>query len=172
MSDTFTTTPPPFTTTTSTYTLDDNGEVVNWPAAHYVYVEQSGSISTTARSCWTTLNANLPAIQNNNTVVKHAALYCCTTEPNVYRAGVFTAEQPVQLPAAVQSTQYGGGQYVRYVVRGSLIHLPEASGRVYASVVQRGLAWKKDEMSVEWYLKDPAVTPADEMVTEILVPIA
>ena len=36
----------------------------------------------------------------------------------------------------------------------------------------RGLAWKKDEMSVEHYVKDPSVTPANELVTEILVPVA
>jgi len=169
--------PPSATSTTdpSTYSLDDSAEVVTRPPAHYIYVEQRGPCSSVARPCWIALCDHLAAIRSHNTITQHATLYCVATDPqrSVYRAGVFVAAEPTAaLPAGLQSTLYGGGKYARYMVTGSLTHLPEASGRVYASVEEKGLAWRREEFSVESCLNNPSTTPADELQTEILVPIA
>ena len=92
----------------------------------------------------------------------------------LFRAGVLVEGEPKEgeVPAGLESGMYGGGRYARFVMVGSYMHLGEASGRVYRLVGERGLAWQRDEMSVEHYLKDPSVTPANELVTEILVPVA
>ncbi|MEO6828633.1 MAG: GyrI-like domain-containing protein, partial [Acidobacteriaceae bacterium] len=57
----------------------------------------------------------------------------------------------------------------RFVLTGSYAHLPEASGRAFQIAAEKKIQFR-DDYCIENYVKDPKVTPAQELITEILFP--
>jgi effector-binding domain-containing protein len=56
------------------------------------------------------------------------------------------------------------------VLTGPYTDLPQASGRAWAIAGER--IQVRDDFAVENYVNDPRVIPADQLVTEILIPTA
>ncbi len=147
--------------------LTQEPEIVTWPATHYVFVERVGPIMTNAPQAWQDLHKQAAAISAHNRIVGAMSLY--KIGPKIYRAGFLLAAPAVELPDGVQSIEFGGGKYSRFVLTGSYANLPEATGRAWSMAAEKKIQ-VRDDFAIENYANDPKMTPVDELITEILVP--
>ncbi len=148
--------------------LTEREEIVNWPATHYVFIECAGPFAQTAQAAWQSLHAQAAALAAHNTITGAMALYKAAAQ--IYRAGFMLASPPVELPAGLAYERVQGGRYRRFVLTGPYTDLPEASGRVWQIAAQEHFKLR-DDFAIEHYMNDPNVTPIEDLVTEILVPV-
>jgi predicted transcriptional regulator YdeE len=149
--------------------LTENPEIHHWPETHYVYVERIGAFMTAAPEAWQTAHSQLPSISELNKITGYMSLY--KMGPKIYRAGFALEAPPKELPEGLSYAKFAGGKYSRFVMTGPYSNLPEASGRVWKIVSEKNIPLR-DDFAIEHYVNDPNITPADRLVTEILVPTA
>ncbi len=109
----------------------------------------------------------VPALSENNKITGYMALY--KGAPKIYRAGFSIAGPPANLPDGLKYEKVKGGKYVRFELTGPYDQLPQASGRAWAIVAERKIELR-DDFAIENYVNDPRVTPAEQLVTHIMVP--
>jgi DNA gyrase inhibitor GyrI len=143
-------------------------EVVVWPKTHFVYVERVGPFRENAPQAWQSLHQLVAGIAEHNQITGFMSLY--KVGPKVYRAGVSVAVGPEMLPQGVAYQEFNGGRYNRFVLTGPYSDLPEANGRVFGLVAEKGVVLR-DDYCIENYLNDPRTTPEDQLVTHILLPV-
>jgi len=149
--------------------LTEEPEIVNWPETHYVFVEKIGPFMKTAPQAWGEVHSNVPAIAEKNQITKYFSLY--KMRPDIYRAGVAISAPPAELPEGLQYEKLSGGKYSRFVLTGPFSDLPQASGRAWQLAGEKNIPLR-DDFAIEYYVKDPSVTPEAELVTEILIATA
>jgi DNA gyrase inhibitor GyrI len=149
--------------------LTETPEIVQWPETHYVFIERVGPFMKTAFQAWQDVRALKYLISENNQITGVMSLY--RMSPDTYRAGFILAAAPKSLPSELTYEKFPGGKYSRFVLTGSYSNLPQASGRVWEIVSRTGLEMRPD-FAIENYLNDPAATPEDQLITQILVPTA
>jgi len=148
--------------------LTQEPEIVNFPATHYVFVEKVGPFMQTAGQAWQTAHSFVPDLSKNNKITGYMSLY--KTGPKVYRAGFALAGPPVDLPHGLAYEKFNGGKYARFVLTGPYSDLPAASGAAWNTVSEKKIA-VRDDFAIENYMNDPRVTPEDELITHILIPV-
>jgi len=141
--------------------------IVTWPETHYVFLEKIGPFQNTAPAAWGILHKSVPAISEHNQITGYTSLY--KVGPKIYRAGVSLAAPPQQLPEGLAYEKFKGGKYMKFVLTGPYSNLPQASGRVFEIVSEKKIQLR-DDYCIENYATDPRITPADKLITEILVP--
>ena len=149
--------------------LSQDPEEIRWAPTHYVFVEKVGPFQNTAGQAWQSAHGVLPEVLKNNQITGYMSLY--KVGPKVYRAGFAIGAPPVDLPEGLSYEMFEGGTYTRFRLTGPYTELPAASGRVWEMAAEQNLKLR-DDFAIENYLNDPRVTPADQLVTEILVPTA
>jgi len=149
--------------------LTEKPDLVNWPETHYVFIEKTGPFMQYAPAAWGEAHALSDEVMKNNRITRYTSLY--KVGPQIYRAGFGLDAAPSQLPAGLKYELFKGGKYSRFVLIGPYALLPKASGRVVELVGQLGIK-TRDDFNIENYTNDPRVTPAEQLVTEILVPTA
>lgn len=149
--------------------LNEIPEMVQWPETHYVFVEKVGPFMQNAPAAWGEAHEHLSEILKSNKVVGYMSLY--EAGPQIYRAGLATEAAPADLPSGMQYELFAGGKYTKFTLTGPYSQLPEASGRVFDLVQEQGIV-VREGFNIENYVKDPRTTPAEELITEILVPTA
>lgn len=140
-----------------------------WPETHYVFIEKIGPFQNTAPQAWQQLHARIPEIGALNQITAYFSLY--KMDQQIYRAGVAVAARPDDIPIGLHYEHFKGGNYLRFVLTGSYANLPEASGRVWHIVREKKLPLRND-FNIEHYVNDPKTTPEDQLITEILFPVA
>ena len=148
--------------------LTENLEIVTWPETHYVFVEKIGPFMENAGAAWQQAHTFVPALSEHNKITGYTSLY--KMGPKIYRAGFALAAPPQQLPDGLKYEKFAGGKYSRFVLTGPYTDLPQASGRAWAVAGEK--IQVRDDFAVENYVNDPRVTPADQLITEILIPTA
>ncbi|HUD53609.1 MAG TPA: GyrI-like domain-containing protein [Terracidiphilus sp.] len=148
--------------------LTENPEIVTWPETHYVFVEKIGPFMENAGAAWQKAHTFVPALSEHNKITGYTSLY--KMGPKIYRARFALAAAPQQLPEGLKYEKFAGGKYSRFVLTGPYTELPQASGRAWEIAGEK--IQVRDEFAVENYVSDPRVTPADQSVTEILIPTA
>lgn len=151
--------------------LLETTEEINWPKSHFVYVGKTGPFSETARACWETFHSNQTAISNvTDGFVSHFSLYKIEPEM-VYKAGKSVLLPPSDsLPEDVEYMEFAGGKYLQFTLTGCYSQLPQAVGQVFERVKTENVSTRND-FYIENYVNNPATTPADELITHILIPI-
>jgi predicted transcriptional regulator YdeE len=149
--------------------LNENPETVTWEATHYIFVEKIGPFQTTAPQAWGEAHGFVTAVSAENKIARSMSLY--RMGPKIYRAGFALDAPPVDLPKGLAYEIFPGGKYVRFVLTGPYSDLPQASRRAWEIAAAKGLPIR-DDFAIENYVSDPRVTPAEQLVTEILLPIA
>jgi DNA gyrase inhibitor GyrI len=89
--------------------------------------------------------------------------------PQIYRAGFSLAAAPVKLPDVLQYEKFHGGKYVRFVLTGPYDNLPQASCHAWEIVGAKKIE-VRDDFAIENYVNDPRVTPAEQLITDIMIP--
>jgi AraC family transcriptional regulator len=149
--------------------LTEEPKVVTWPETHYVFVEKTGPFPQIAPEAWQKTHSLVPQLSEQNKITGYMSLY--KMSPNVYRAGVSLAAPPVDLPEGLEYERFSGGKYSRFVLTGPYSDLPQATGRVWKIAEETNIPLQEG-FAIENYTNDPRITPADELVTEILLPTA
>lgn len=149
--------------------LTEKPQTVTWPKIHYVYLERVGPFETNAKQAWVDFPPLIPKIAEHNQVTAVLSLY--KMGPEIYRAGVAIAAPPQQLPEGLQSMEFDGGKYSRFVLTGPYSEIGPATDHVMKIVSATKLPVRED-FFIENYLNDPTTTPEQELITEILVPTA
>ena len=147
--------------------LTETPEAVNWPETYYVFVEKTGPFLTNAPAAWGEAHALVPALLEHNTITGYMSLYKGAEQ--VYRAGFALEAPPSQLPAGLSYELFPGGTYSKFTLTGPYTLLPQATGRVFDLVRELKLD-VRDDFNIENYVTDPRATPAEQLITEILVP--
>ena len=147
--------------------LTETPETVQWPETHYVFVEKVGPFEQTAGQAWQDAHRAAPELRKNNQIVGYFSLY--KGRPQIYRAGFALVSAPKDLPSEYSYERFAGGKYSRFVLVGPYSDLPEASGRVFQIVAEKGIRMR-DGFCIENYTTDPNTTLPDQNVTEILIP--
>ena len=131
---------------------------------HYLFVEKVGSFQETAMRAWQELHAKFP-----NPITKTGAMALYRFTPAMtYRAGWVLSEKPTEIPAGFGYERFEGGNYEKFTVVGSYSQLPIVSGTVWETAKTLPV---RDGWAIESYANDPATTPEDKLITEIMVPV-
>jgi predicted transcriptional regulator YdeE len=149
--------------------LTESAEIVTWPETHYVFLEKTGPISKNAPLAWQEFLPLVPQLKATTTVTGFLSLY--KMEAQLYRAGASVAAEPAHLPGNLRHERFPGGRYVRFVLTGPYSDLPEATTRVAQIVSERKIPLR-DAYHIENYANDPDSTPEENLITEILFPVA
>jgi effector-binding domain-containing protein len=149
--------------------LNETPETLTWPETHYVFIEKVGEFPVTAPQAWQRMHQLVPDIQAHNKITGYMSLYKID-DSMVYRAGLALEAPPAHLPPELTYEKFSGGKYVRFVLTGSFAQLPEACGRVF-DIITANKIKTRDGFFIENYITDPRVTPEDDLVTHILVPV-
>jgi effector-binding domain-containing protein len=149
--------------------LTEEPEIVTWPESHYVFLERTGPFMSTAPQAWQEMHRHAPKISEHNKITGAMSLY--KVGPKIYRAGFLLSAPAAKLPEGVRYVRFGGGKYSRFVLTGPYTEMPQASGRVWEIVAEKKITLR-EEFAIEHYVNDPKTTPADQLITEILVPMA
>jgi effector-binding domain-containing protein len=147
--------------------LRNDSEAVAWPETHFVFVEKTGPFQNTAPEAWKSAHALSAELAKQNQITGYMSLY--KRGPKTYRAGFALSAAPVDLPESLQYEKFAGGKYTRFVLTGSYMQLPQASGQAWDTVAEKKIA-VRDDFAIENYVNDPRTTPEDELVTQILIP--
>jgi len=153
----------------ATLNLSQEPETINFPAAHYVFIERIGNIPANASQAWHTVEKFAPVLMQHNQITGAAALY--KPAKGIYRAGFLLAAAPVNLPAELTYEKLNGGNYARFTLTGPFDQLPEANTRAFGIIAEKKIQLR-DGYNIEHYLTDPRTTPAEQNVTAILFPTA
>jgi effector-binding domain-containing protein len=149
--------------------LNEHPELITRPEMHYVFVERVGPFMQNAGAAWQEAHKLAPALRENNQMTGYMALY--KIGPKIYRAGFSIAADPVKVPEGMKYEKFPGGKYVRFVLTGPYTDLPQASGRAWEIVGEKKVEVRND-FAIENYVNDPSVTPADQLITHIMIPTA
>jgi DNA gyrase inhibitor GyrI len=153
----------------ATVQLSHESGIVDFPPAHYVFVERIGNIPANAPQAWHTVEKFAAALSQHNQITGAAAFY--KPAKGIYRAGFLLAAAPVDLPQGLSYERMNGGKYARFTLSGPFDQLPEANTRAFAIVAEKKIALR-DDFNIEHYLTDPRTTPAEQNITAILFPTA
>ena len=152
----------------SKFNLKTDPEYVTWPSSHYVFIEKVGPFQQTAPAAWQEFHQSVGDLIEELGFVAMSALY--KIEPKmVYRAGAMVKTAPKDLPPGFSYEKFLGGSYAKFTYVGSYAYLGEVSGLVWDSVRKLSLP-RRDDYCIENYANDPKVTPAEKLITEILIP--
>lgn len=149
--------------------LTEIPDTVHWPETHYIFLEKIGPFMQTAPAAWNELIKHVPAISEHSQIMSRFSLY--KLGPQIYRAGVAVDALPAKLPDGLQYEKFAGGKYSRFTYTGSYAQLGPVSGRVFELAGKLGLPLR-DGFNIENYVNDPRITPEDQLITEILFPVA
>jgi effector-binding domain-containing protein len=147
--------------------LTEVPEIVNWPQTYYVFVEKVGPFPMSALQAWGEAHALVPELSQHNRVAGKMSLYKIWSK--TYRAGFVLEAPPSEQPKGLKYEIFEGGKYSKFTLSGPYSELPQASGRVIELVEEQGIETRED-WTIENYVTDPRTTPAEKLVTEILVP--
>jgi DNA gyrase inhibitor GyrI len=149
--------------------LTETPEIVTWPDTHYVFVEKTGPIPKNAPLAWQEFVPWVPQLKTTSTVTGFLGLYKMNAE--LYRAGASVTAEPAHLPGNLRHERFPGGRYARFVLIGPFSELPEATTRVGQIISERKIPLR-DAYHIEHYANDPNSTPEENLITEILFPVA
>jgi effector-binding domain-containing protein len=145
-------------------------DTVIWPETHYVFVEKTGPFQNTAHQAWQQLHQRIPELLAlNYQIDAYFSLY--KMDQQIYRAGVALPARPDDLPVGLHYEHFRGGPYLRFILTGPYSQLGEASGRVWQVIRDKNITLR-DDFNIENYVNNPDTTPEDQLITEILFPVA
>lgn len=148
--------------------LTEKHELVEVPSQHYLYIEKIGPFQETAKAAWDEIHQALKAPLVG--VKKTGAMALFKMSPQmIYRAGFIFNEKPAQIPNGVQYVKFTGGKYSKYTLTGSYMNLGPAWGQTIQNSEKQKIP-VRDDFFVENYVNDPATTPEEKLVSELMIP--
>lgn len=147
--------------------LTQKSELTHVQAQHFLYVEKIGPFQETARAAWEECHKVFSTMKGTQ---KTGAMAMFKMKPQmIYRAGFIVDAKPEHIPEGIQYIKFEGGKYSKFVLTGSYENLGPAWGQTMQNIETQKLALR-DAFFFEHYVNDPMVLPADQLITELMVP--
>jgi AraC-like DNA-binding protein/DNA gyrase inhibitor GyrI len=156
--------------------LTTNYEVVSRPAFHYIFLQKSGPFAEIAPATWDEF-ARLQSDQIRPDEIRGMlGLSTIDKDKNgeeamIYQAGLAVAAKPAPIPKGLQYKKIDAGKYARFLLTGAYSQISPAFSQVFRALSEKSVALRED-YCVENYLNDPRNTQEEQLLTEILVPVA
>jgi AraC family transcriptional regulator len=156
--------------------LTPNFEIVTRPVTHYVYLGKQGPFAEIAPGVWDDMLPLVFGQFDHSQIVEFLGLSTIDRtkmgeEALIYQAGVALKSQPLKLPKGLQYKKIPTGKYARFLLTGPYSHVWVAFNEIFKTLAEKK-AGLRQEFCIENYLNDPKVTPEDQLLTELLVPVA
>jgi DNA gyrase inhibitor GyrI len=78
---------------------------------------------------------------------------------------------PEKLPKGLEHKKFKGGKYAKFILIGATHQVWDAFDKIFKLLAENKIKLR-DGACIENYLSNPEIVPEDELVTELLVPIA
>ena len=159
-----------------TVNLTPDFEVITRSITHYVYLEKQGPFAEIAPPTWNELFPLINGQIDQTQIVGYLGLSTIDKsrlgeEAMIYEAGVAVQSPPEKLPQGLEYKKIKNGKYARFVLKGPYSQIWAAFSRVFKTLDEKDVALRQ-EFCIENYLNDPKITPENELLTELLVPVA
>jgi AraC family transcriptional regulator len=156
--------------------LTSKFDIVNRPAAHFIFLERRGPFSETAPSAWEALFPTLGGQIDHKNITEVLGLGRIERTPTgketmIYQAGVTVGSAPDAPVKGLQYKKIESGKYARFVLTGPYSQIGVAFSKIFQTLAEQKVALRED-FCIEKYLNDPQVTPEDQLMTELLIPMA
>ena len=156
--------------------LSPNFEIVTRPVTHYVYLKRQGPFAEVAPGTWDDMFPLVFGQFEHSQIEEFLGLSTIDRtklgeEALMYQAGVALKAPPPKLTKGLQYKKIPGGKYARFLLTGPYSHVWVAFNEIFKSLAEKKVELRQ-EFCIENYLNDPKVTPEDQLLTELLVPVA
>lgn len=156
--------------------LNMNYEIVNRTDLNLAYVEKKGIFREVAMPTWYELIPLVDKYLPKDKISEYIGLSIIESNSNddskmIYIAGVGMTAVPEKLPKGLEHKKFKGGKYAKFILTGATHQVWDAFDRIFKNLAEKNIKLR-DGACIENYLSNPEVVPEDELVTELLVPIA
>lgn len=151
-------------------------EIVVRPTSHYVYLRRTGPFAEVAPPAWDEMFRLLAGKIGHDQFTELLGLSGIDKskqgeEAMMYEAGVCVADKPVKISEGLQYKKLNGGKYAQFLLTGPYSQIWIAFSQIFRALSE-GKVTLREDFCIENYINDPKVTPAEELQTQILIPLA
>jgi AraC family transcriptional regulator len=156
--------------------LTSNFEIVTRPVTRYIYLERQGPFAEIAPGTWNDMLRVMFSQFDHGQIAEFLGLSTIDKsklgeEALIYQAGVGLKAAPARAVKGLQYKKISAGKYARFLLKGPYSHVWVAFNEIFKTLSQKEVALRQ-EFCIENYLNDPKITPEDQLLTELLVPVA
>ena len=156
--------------------LSKDYEIITRPAAHYVYLEKRGQFAEVAPPTWNEMSPLVFKTFPPESLREFLGLSTIDRsrmgdEAMIYQAGVTVATEPKKLPSGLEHRKMRSGDYARFLLTGPYSQIWPAFQQIFKRLAEEKIELRQD-YCIENYLNNPQSTPEDQLLTEILIPVA
>ena len=156
--------------------MDLKPEMVNRPAAHFIYLERTGPFAEIAPPAWDELFRLLNGKITHDRFTELLGLSGIDKTKQgeksmIYQAGVCLASKPSDAPKDLKYKKIEAGKYAQFLLTGAYSQIWIAFSQIFRSLAESSVRLR-EEYCIENYINDPKVTPEDQLQTQILIPVA
>jgi AraC family transcriptional regulator len=151
-------------------------EIVDRPTIHYIFLEKHGPFAEVAPPTWEQMFPLLSSQLDQRQIVSWLGLSTIDKTKNgeeamIYEAGVGVSSAPEKPLKGLQYKKVKDGKYARFLLTGPYSQIWMAFNQIFKTLAESKLELRQ-EFCIENYLNDPKATPENELLTELLVPVA
>lgn len=155
--------------------LTQTPEITQWPTTHYIFMHKEGPFAEVAIPAWTELFPLIEGKIEKTDITGFLGLSCLDKTRKdesamLYDAGISVSKEPAKVPKGLGYKKIPGGKYARFVLTGPYHQVWPAFSKVFQILTEKKIKLREG-VCIENYLNDPNVTPEDQLITEILVPV-
>jgi len=149
-------------------------EAVSRPPTHYVFLEKQGPFAEVAPPLWNDLIPLLEKLDRQQ-VREYLGLSGIDKtrtgeDTMIYQAGVALSQESTKLFGGLRQRTVKAGKYASFLLTGPYSHVWPAFDRIFKTLSEKCVTLRP-EFCIENYLNDPRVTPEDQLLTQLMVPI-
>ncbi|MDG0816690.1 AraC family transcriptional regulator [Bdellovibrio svalbardensis] len=145
------------------------------PACHFISVRHSGPFVEVAMPAWNELFPLLGDKFVRPQVQEYLGLSIMDPTSKdessmTYDAGVVLDKEPQTLPNSLHYQKIPSGRYARFILTGPYHHVWPAFEKIFQTLGESKIKLRAGAC-IENYVNDPNVTPEQDLITELLIPV-
>lgn len=151
-------------------------EIITRPSIHFLQIEKTGIFKEVAMPTWYELIPIVDLKVDKSKITEYLGF--SSMDPNTkdessmyYAAGVVLSEKPSTVPKGLDYKKIAGGKYAKFTLTGSWTGVWPAFEKIFRALAESKMELREGAC-IENYLNNPETTPEEELLTELLVPIA
>ncbi|MBV9180331.1 MAG: AraC family transcriptional regulator [Acidobacteria bacterium] len=151
-------------------------DVVTRPLTHYLFLEKHGPFAEIAPPTWNELFPLLSSHIDARQIVGYLGLSGIDKsklgeDAMIYEAGLALTGPPEPMPQGLEYKRIKSGKYACFRLTGPYSQIWTAFSQIF-KILGDSHVELRPEFCIENYLNDPKITPENELLTELLVPVA
>lgn len=158
-----------------TMNLTEKPDLITRPTGHLLYVEKQGVFAEVAIPAWMELFPLLEGKVDRAQIREFLGLSVMNLKGRgessmFYDAGVAIEAELKSVPKGLLYQKLPAGKYARFVLTGPYHNVWPAFEKIFR-ILSDSKIELRDGACIENYINDPNITPEEELITELLVPV-